>query len=380
MRFACSALLLTACALQYGDEPGPITGTTHRYVVDGIYLPKTNTEARQMADDLNGDRAPDNQLGMTISTLSSQGDVTTHGPDMIAAGAIASSLEIVANDLRDDETVSVVYHGVEGDDAIAVRGALTDGWFRSERTRTSLMTPGRAFVRLPVYVDADPTLLEVEHLQIDLHPDGAGGFDAYVRGGVSADAARHAAYLGAVQMIESNPHDHIIFMLLFDDNPHDWTLSEYEWNKNSLVTSMFAPDVTLGGEPMLSIGFRAHLSPCEGDCALPAPIDRCHDRVLDQDETAIDCGGATCGKCAANLACTRDADCLDGRCSNGMCQLPTCNDGLQNGFETEVDCGAECNGCAIGDACYDDNDCPGGSTCGPACSSSFCFPGLDECE
>jgi hypothetical protein len=359
MRFAFASLLMTGCALQYGGDDGAtqITGPTHRFVVDRIDLPKTNNDARAMGGDVNGDRTVDNQLGMVISTLNSQGDVTTHGPDMIAAGAIASSIEIVADDLQNDETVAVIYHGADGDAAVAVAGELTDGWFRTTQTKSSSRL-GRASVKLPVYLDADPVNLDVEYLEISLQPDGAGGFDGYLHGAVDPAMAKRAAYLGAKQMIDSNPAEHVTFMLLIDDRPHDWTMTEDEWNKNGIIVSFFEPDVTIRDREMLSVGFRVHLRACDGECALPPPVDRCSDRVIDQDETDVDCGGATCHACSS----------------------PSCTNGIKDGFESEIDCGANCNGCALGEHCYDDDDCPAGRTCGPPCSGSLCFPGLATCQ
>jgi hypothetical protein len=109
---------------------------------------------------------------------------------------------------------------------------------------------------------------------------------------------------------------------------------------------------------MVSLGFRVHLRPCAGDCS-SVPVDRCHDRVIDQDETGVDCGGTTCRACPV--------------------ASPSCFDGIQDGFESEVDCGANCNGCALGDACYDDDDCPAGRTCGAPCTQ-YCYPSLDTCR
>ena len=49
---------------------------------------------------------------------------------------------------------------------------------------------------------------------------------------------------------------------------------------------------------MVSFAFRVHLSPCAtGRCA-SAPMDTCHDRVLDGNEADVDCGGI----CATNVA------------------------------------------------------------------------------
>jgi hypothetical protein len=65
--------------------------------------------------------------------------------------------------------------------------------------------------------------------------------------------------------------------------------------------------------------------------------------VLDQDETATDCGGATCAlRCGGGLACHDGSDCATGFCDTGKCRWPTCHDGLQDGFETGVDTGGLC--------------------------------------
>jgi hypothetical protein len=42
---------------------------------------------------------------------------------------------------------------------------------------------------------------------------------------------------------------------------------------------------------------------------LPLPPPHCVDRVLNSDESDVDCGGSECAPCAAGLRCLRDADC-----------------------------------------------------------------------
>src|SRR4051812_35657854 len=54
------------------DAPPPPMGT-FRYVLDKERVPTTNNEARLFGLDLNGDATIDNQLGMVIATLTSQG-------------------------------------------------------------------------------------------------------------------------------------------------------------------------------------------------------------------------------------------------------------------------------------------------------------------
>jgi hypothetical protein len=50
--------------------------------------------------------------------------------------------------------------------------------------------------------------------------------------------------------------------------------------------------------------------------------------------------------------------------------IPSCNDGVKNGAETDTDCGGDaCTRCALGRACADQSDCYTGN-----CISGFCTP------
>ncbi|MBI5509768.1 MAG: hypothetical protein HY903_13520 [Deltaproteobacteria bacterium] len=106
----------------------------------------------------------------------------------------------------------------------------------------------------------------------------------------------------------------------------------------------------------------------------------CSNGLQDGDETGIDCGGS-CGGCGAT-GCVLPSDCASGVCGIGnscanppcQCQAPTCADGVQNGDETDVDCGGACVQVANGA-----KTCPAGATCdGPGdCASGVCAaPGL----
>ncbi|MFM2152435.1 MAG: hypothetical protein RL199_870 [Pseudomonadota bacterium] len=79
-------------------------------------------------------------------------------------------------------------------------------------------------------------------------------------------------------------------------------------------------------------------------------LRHCNDKILDADETDLDCGGVACSPCADKLKCSGPDDCLSGVCStNGQCAPPTCKDGIQNGQETAIDCGgAKCGKCVAG--------------------------------
>ncbi len=102
----------------------------------------------------------------------------------------------------------------------------------------------------------------------------------------------------------------------------------------------------------------------------------CNDGILNGEETDIDCGGDTCNACGTNKNCTVDDDCQSINCENGKCKAPTCTDEIQNQNETDVDCGGRnCGECEIDEDCEQDSDCKSGH-----CSASDkCIALPDEC-
>jgi hypothetical protein len=84
----------------------------------------------------------------------------------------------------------------------------------------------------------------------------------------------------------------------------------------------------------------------------------CNNGVLDGDETDVDCGGSCDADCGNGQGCGSAQDCISGVCTDdGTCAPPTCDDGVQNGDETDIDCGGSCSGCDDGDGCQSDADC-----------------------
>jgi hypothetical protein len=112
-------------------------------------------------------------------------------------------------------------------------------------------------------------------------------------------------------------------------------------------------------------------APLEGDSEAPpadAASDGLHckiDGMQDGTETDVDCGGG-CDAfnhfCADGKQCQTGPDCLSKVCKGGVCQVPTCSDGQENGQETDVDCGGpQCDSqgdrCPDGEKCLTANDC-----------------------
>jgi hypothetical protein len=99
----------------------------------------------------------------------------------------------------------------------------------------------------------------------------------------------------------------------------------------------------------------------------------CADGVKDQDESDVDCGGASCPLCAVGKRCVEGADCQSGVCINGVCAAASCTDGLPDGDESDVDCGGStCPPCAVGGRCTEDADCEGGSCQAGKCTLPAC--------
>ena len=92
-----------------------------------------------------------------------------------------------------------------------------------------------------------------------------------------------------------------------------------------------------------------------GVCQAPS----CTDGVVNGAETDVDCGGGTCPACADGKTCKAGPDCKDGVCDPAAmtCSAPTCMDGVQNGDEIDVDCGGSCGICGDGKKCMDGTQC-----------------------
>jgi hypothetical protein len=73
---------------------------------------------------------------------------------------------------------------------------------------------------------------------------------------------------------------------------------------------------------------------------------------------------------AIGESCAGAAECASGVCTAKKCAAPTCTDGVDNGGETDVDCGGgSCPKCPDNRACAAPSDCVSGN-----CQGSTCQP------
>jgi hypothetical protein len=100
----------------------------------------------------------------------------------------------------------------------------------------------------------------------------------------------------------------------------------------------------------------------------------CVDGALNGAETDRDCGGG-CPGCPDDAPCSEGTDCASGVCGDGTCSAPTCGDGQQNQDETAVDCGGSCpQNCPNGGGCGVAGDCQSG-----VCDDAGCGEGVERC-
>lgn len=106
----------------------------------------------------------------------------------------------------------------------------------------------------------------------------------------------------------------------------------------------------------------------------PAPT--CEDGIQNQGESDLDCGGP-CATCPVGQGCAGNEDCMSLACDGGTCVTPECLDAGDCPAQTGMCMGSVCKAfhCAVapafeGESCDDDDLCSVSSTC----QSGACAP------
>jgi hypothetical protein len=99
----------------------------------------------------------------------------------------------------------------------------------------------------------------------------------------------------------------------------------------------------------------------------------CMDGAKNGKETDIDCGGGACPPCRGGGACLVGSDCGSGICEPTGCAAegPGCHDGVLGETETGIDCGGPgCLPCSEGLGCLEPADCTTAHCARQVCSVS----------
>lgn len=117
-------------------------------------------------------------------------------------------------------------------------------------------------------------------------------------------------------------------------------------------------------------------------CVAPS----CDNGLEEGDEGDVDCGGSRCEPCDDGKGCEVSEDCASGHCvmrdwgdSQQFCFPASCNDHVLNGTETDVDCGGpSCPHCEVGRDCVTEDDCEYRFSCTDGACIRDCTPNGSE--
>lgn len=142
------------------------------------------------------------------------------------------------------------------------------------------------------------------------------------------------------------------------------------------------PGVSVPGHLYLRVtgtGVTAVGGACQAQPAIGVLPATCNDGIRNQTESDVDCGGPLCPPCQIGDDCGVPSDCASTICSGGICAA-SCVDGLQNQDETDVDCGGTvCGDCGEGLGCAVNGDCrqsPVLLTCVSGVCTNHCDDGV----
>ena len=110
---------------------------------------------------------------------------------------------------------------------------------------------------------------------------------------------------------------------------------------------MFSAGQSTRMETYVQANLQSFINNAVNACGPPAE-PTCNDGIQNGDETGVDCGGSNCEACPE----------------------PTCEDGIQNGDETGIDCGGSCTPCTTPPTC--DDGIQNGDETGIDCGTTGC--------
>lgn len=275
---------------------GPTPPTIYHWVVDKQSLPRNNPEAVMYGLDLNGDLVIDNQLGAVFAAFATQGlDIQPAVDAAISRGSILMLCEAALGVGSPTGATFTMYTGADpqpppcssatdlacrrhltgaGRFGIAAASAHDPPIAGTIANGTLVAGPGHLQVTV-VFPAGAPVLLDLIGARIRLQPVTAASLGQSVIAGAVTVAQRDSkiypamhqsiSTLVAVDCPTKTPPDcgcaagsvGRTYLNLFDTMPKDCTLTVDEIANNTLIKSLFAPDVTIEGQSAISFGFGA---------------------------------------------------------------------------------------------------------------------------
>jgi hypothetical protein len=304
---ACVLLPLVACG---GDDGQPIPeGPHYHYVANQVFVPTSNTQAREYGLDLNADGTVDNQLGMVLSTLGSMGfDIQATIDESVAEGGI-----ILLADFQTKDFTNTSAAGVQvflGDMEMPAACNAGETWNEMTKTGCKHHLDGAASFSIAANSPQNAALggkiingtfkggpgdltLQIAlggTMAINLNLIGSRSQASSIsETGIGSGTSGGIVFAGAItkddidnniipaiqtQLVPTIMRDCTMptmppgcgcvmdstgktILGLFDTNPKDCAVTVDEIKNNSLIVSLLSPDVTVGGKMALSLGIKA---------------------------------------------------------------------------------------------------------------------------
>lgn len=298
------SLLIAAIALGGClDSPAPVTGEHHQYIVTGLYVPRSASDAtKSFGIDLDLDGRKDNGLGSVLATLLGQGfDIQPTLNDAVLRGNILLGLDVQTPSFTDAEAAGVqVVTGIttspnacntagtcglhlSGDALMMTNEAVPQMYSTGPVTDGTLLTRGGILpVRLAIgdenYIDLN---LHNAAIKVDVSSELPTGTLAGII--PTADVARivipqfgkqfrriaaedcapppQVHYRGA-NRCQCKPGSRGELLTDYLNSDLDCTITDDEVRNNSIVKTLLAPDMVHNDEAVgLSFGVGISLAP-----------------------------------------------------------------------------------------------------------------------
>jgi len=300
MRRILFVVSLAACG-GGGSGTSPPTGPHFTYVADSVTVPKNNTEARMIGLDLNGDKTIDNQLGMVLGTLASQGFkvqetltlavdqgsiillIDFQSPNFTSTNGAGLAVELGAMPMPpacNGSADTTCRHHLDGNGSFTVdpnspTDAVVDG-----KIAGGVFSGGDDKTQISLEIalgGTEPIALNLIGARAKATGLAETGLDNVILAGALTKNDLDTKVIPAVQaqiaplitrdctMLTSPPDCGCgagttgkTVIGLFDTSPKDCMVTVDEIKTNSLIQSLLAPDVTIDGQDALSLGIQVH--------------------------------------------------------------------------------------------------------------------------
>jgi len=272
MKAAAVVVTLAACTSSPPPTPG---GEVYTYAIDHLSIPTNNTEARQLAFDVDGDGVVDNQLGQVFGTAFGMGfDVQTPTQGDIDSGAIGLLASLQTRDFvtANDAGFTILFGDRQPDSSytLAVDSPAYTPLVGNATQATFSLGPGELDVRIAFVEPSLVVTLPIEHAFVQLGSVS----DASMIGAVGGAVPRPAldtvllpsvavAFEDIVERDCGKPNSekcgcvpYSVGALVIDqfDTTPDCHITLDDIKYNDVVTALLGPDLYFDNKPYVSIG------------------------------------------------------------------------------------------------------------------------------